>query len=213
MISMRKTGAAALAAAVVFWTPALAGNDNTLFILQDSASGGIGNTLFVDQSQADGSTVAGDRFGTTPATQQGFGNTANVTLTDELASVVLFQNNPATSGSVTDVNRATLSGGALSTIILYQDGIGNIGAIDVNGQGSTGSLSQIGNNNNGSVSVLGSNATGELFQQGNNNDLGVEVRGAGTSVTYTLIGNNVTPATQPVVVSNGGTVTITQTSN
>jgi len=211
MISTRMTGAAALAAAVVFGSPAFAGNDNTLFIIQESSSGGIGNTLFVDQQNASNSVVAGDAQGTTPAQQTGFGNAATVTVTGDGGSVALLQNNPVVSGSAADVNSATLSVGALASVLLRQDGFGNDGSVDVAGVGAFGSLTQIGNGNFGEVSVTGNGASGALSQEGNNNTFGLQVTGA--NVTYTQVGNNLSTATLPTVVSNGGTVSITQTRN
>ncbi|WP_141101989.1 hypothetical protein [Oceanicola sp. 22II-s10i] len=194
--------------------PVHAGSDNTLVILQESTAGAFGNTLTVDQSQAFGSTIAGNEQGTAPAVQSGFGNNATVTLEGEGANVVLLQSNPAIDGTAADVNSANLSGGALTSILVNQNGIGNFGDVDVFGVGASGTLVQNGNGNWGSVDVLGNGVSGSLNQNGNDNELGIQVSGsAGTSVTYIQNGNGLTAATLPQVYSNGGTVTITQTTN
>lgn len=193
--------------------PAIAGERNFLYIEQVSGAGGLGNTLFVDQSAATDSMVAGDTAGITPARQQGDGNEARITLTGGDGKVLLSQQNTSAGFLSSQMNQAAIHGGDLATILLHQEGFGNIGTIDVGPGGNTGALFQKGDRNDGAVIVTGSGNTGTLRQLGNDNTYELEVSGpAGTSVQWNQIGDGVSaaPFTPAQVYSNAGTITITQ---
>lgn len=194
-------GAAAATAFLAFCS-ASAADENKLFITQDNTlAGALGNTLFVDQSAADGSTVMGvpddillNNTGPTaidpaslPALQRGSGNAATVELS-----------------------------GAFSIGMLSQVGNDNAAVIDVSGNGSTGAVRQVGHRNEGEVNVTGNSLTGILIQNGSDNRQALNVTNA--NVVWTQNGSNIVQdggsaeAVSPSVVSNGGTVIVTQTS-
>lgn len=205
--SARKLQMLVTAGALCLGTVASAGDDNTLYIKQDSLFALEGNTLTVDQSSVSNTRIAGAVDGSVPALQEGGGNTANIDVTGDSAVVALLQSNPIGGPG----NSADLSAGTLATVLVNQVGIGNTGSVMVTGLGNTGALDQQGNGNNGDVSVSGVGTQGKLVQVGNNNDFGLTVAGRGTNVTYQQIGDNLTPVgAGPSVVSNGGTVIITQ---
>lgn len=187
---------------------AFAGDGNQIYILQQSPLGLYGgNTLNVDQSGATDSTVAGD-FGAgasaAPAMQDGIGNSGQIDISGAGGQVAFLQSGIGNDASV------SLSS-ALGMAYLQQDGNANTASLTVDPLGLSGAIMQIGNSNKAALSV-GAGAKGTLVQKGDNNQFGFSVSGAGTTASYTAIGNNLTPAgTGPVVISNGGSVTITQT--
>ena len=103
--------------------------------------------------------------------------------------------------------------------LVSQNGEGNVANISVKGTDTIGSVSQVGNLNNvgtltePGLKIEGENAKGSVTQNGNGNNTSLAVFGNGTSVDYTLNGDNITnvPAGGVQVISNGATVTITQT--
>ncbi|MEH6833123.1 MULTISPECIES: hypothetical protein [Falsihalocynthiibacter] len=188
----------------------MAGDGNYLYLVQDTQDSLLGNTLQIDQSLATNSSVAGSLNGFMPALQLGGGNSANITVENERATVLLNQDNslaPSLSG-----NAATIFGGELAVVALEQLGSGNLGNIEVTGRGNIGSLSQTGDRNNGSVLVSGTSNSGTLNQVGNDNTYGLSVSGSATNVTFNQVGNNMTATGSPTVFSNAGTVVITQTT-
>jgi hypothetical protein len=192
----------------VFAASGALAQSNEIFLLQESGTSGAGNTLFIDQSAARDSRVGS---AATPATQDGGGNTAAITLEGLGAEVAFIQ-----SGTGND---ATVTGDALASILLDQQGLNNMGTITVGGLNNTGELVQDGNGNNGSVSVFGSNSRGRLEQRGNNNEFDLEVSGialwpgfGGSDVTVQQVGEGLTPSGVQVF-TNAGTVVITQTQN
>ena len=195
---------------IVAGSQAGAGENNSIYILQNS-SGGIGNSLVIDQSAAQNSLVAGNASGNVPARQTGDGNTAEITLEGEGATVLFSQNNSLTS--LVSGNSATISGGDLASIVLNQRGSGNVADLQVSGLNNSAGLRQFGDNNDGSVLVSGNNNSGNLFQQGDGNSYTLTVTGTDTNVTFRQIGDNLSSASGigPSVISNGGTVQITQT--
>ena len=195
--------------------PAVAGDNNILFIEQDSASGLVGNTLFVDQSQANNSRVAGDAAGLTPARQQGDGNRGDITLEGNGATVIFNQENTGI-GLPGEINSATIFGGDLASIVLDQQGIGNSGTLDIGAGGNSGRLEQIGRDNDGTVTVSGTRNSGVLVQDGDGNTYSLDVDGVDTAVQWTQIGDNVSGvagAAAAQVFSNAGRVTVTQINN
>lgn len=187
---------------------AQAGDGNQIYILQQGPLGlDGGNTLNVDQSAASGSTVAGDfdpAGRTTPALQSGIDNSGQIIISGEGGQVAFLQQGISNTANV------TLSS-ALGLAFLQQDGIGNAATLNVDPLGVGGTIQQIGNRNLADLTV-GAGAQGSLIQKGDNNQFGFTVSGAGASASYTAIGNNMAPAgTGPMVISNGASVTITQT--
>lgn len=195
----------------VFGGTVFAGDGNQIYILQQNTSGfAIGNTLEVDQSQASGSIVAGTFDPVTdgapqPALQDGINNIGRLVISGNAGQAVLLQSGTGNDASL------TLSG-ALGMAALEQSGISNIASLTVEGNDAKGIIQQDGNRNDGQLTVSGAGASGKLVQQGNDNQFGFSVIGPNASGTYTAIGNNMTPAgAAPMVISNGGSVTITQT--
>jgi hypothetical protein len=107
------------------------------------------------------------------------------------------------------------------TGLVSQNGGGNTANMLITGLGSTGSIYQNGDGNNIGTGTLtehglkveGKNASGSITQNGDGNTTSLAVFGNGTSVDYTVNGDNFTnvPAGGVQVISNGATVTITQT--
>ncbi|MCF3595120.1 hypothetical protein LZG00_14085 [Rhodobacteraceae bacterium LMO-12] len=209
--------AAGMCVSLACVVPASAGDGNIVFIEQQSTNAGLGNTLFVDQSEANNSIVAGDTsLGLTPATQIGGDNEARITLRGNGARVQLNQFN-SDLGLTDPTNLASIMGGSSASIILDQQGFGNIGTLDVAEGGNSGALFQIGERNEGTVKVTGSNNSGTLYQKGNDNEYTLQVSGQDTTVQWNQIGNNLgvtsgTSVAPAQVFSNAGSVTITQIS-
>ena len=202
---------------------AYAGDNNQITIKQD----GFDNSLTVDQSQANNSIVGGTELNGdnrlslgSSAKQLGNGNTADLTITKDGSldggQIGLFQSNSSQSGLPNDAIVSVLGNGLG---LVSQDGEGNIANIHVEGENTTGNVSQTGNFNKvgtlstPGLSVTGKNASGSITQNGDGNDIGLAVIGNGTTASYTINGNGMTtPAPGGVqVISNGATVTITQT--
>lgn len=212
MMRVSKIVVPAIVAAMLPVSVAFAGDGNTVFLLQDSSSG-PGNNLVIDQSAASGSRVTGDSLDLQPARQIGGGNSGEITLEDEGATVFFSQNSIGSAGALG--NSATITGGAFATIILDQNGVGNIGDISVTGANSTAALRQTGDRNEGNVFVSGNQSIGDLTQTGDDNSFTVRVEGNNTTAIYTQVGNNLTAANGvgASVFSNGGTVIINQTAS
>ncbi|MGB3539436.1 MAG: hypothetical protein WBA42_14860 [Mesorhizobium sp.] len=202
---------------------AYAGENNQITIKQD----GLANSLTVDQSQASNSVVGGADLNSdnvlslgSTAKQLGNGNTADLRITDDGGigggQIGLFQSNSSQSGLA---NNAVVSVLGSGLGLVSQNGEGNVANISVKGTDTIGSVSQIGNLNNvgtltePGLKIEGENAKGSVTQNGNGNNTSLAVFGNGTSVDYTLNGDNITnmPAGGVQVISNGATVTITQT--
>ena len=201
---------------------AYAGSNNQITIEQT----GIGNNLTVDQSKATGSVVGGVSMSsanrlslTNTARQTGGGNTANLTIEDadgvSGGKIGLLQNNASQAAVGTSANNvaASVLGGGLG--LVSQIGGANVADLSVRGLGATGTINQRGHRNNAGLTVSGTGANGVINQIGNDNALDLQVSGAGTTASYTLIGNNISDTTAGgggvQVISNGATVTITQT--
>jgi hypothetical protein len=201
---------------------AYAGSNNQITIEQT----GFGNNLTVDQSKATGRVVGGASLGsgntlslTPTARQTGSGNTANLTIEDadgvSGGRIGLLQNNVSQTTAGVGANNAAVSvlGGGLG--LVSQIGGANVANLSVRGLDATGTVNQRGHRNNAGLTVSGAGANGVIEQIGNDNALDLQVSGAGTSASYTLIGNNISNTTAGgggvQVISNGATVTITQT--
>lgn len=201
-------------AIATFWlvssAPAMAGDGNTLYLLQNSVGGAQGNTLTINQTLAFNSSIVGSEDGSTPAAQIGGGNLAEVTLEGEGGFVLLHQDSSLSASLLG--NSAYLFGGEQATIALQQLGANNYARIDVFGSDNSGSLYQEGEGNHGTVAVDGEHNSGTLNQIGNNNVYSISVSGSSTDVTFNQIGNNLAPTgLSASVYSSAGTVVITQT--
>lgn len=217
---------------------AYAGENNQITITQD----GFANSLSVDQSKASNSTVGGVSLLNGPladdasaklrlndtAEQKGTGNTAKLTITNltddenhllfDHGQIGLRQDNSLSSAGP-NVALVTVNGDG--TGLVSQNGGGNTANMLITGLGSTGSIYQNGDGNNIGTGALtehglkveGKNASGSITQNGDGNTTSLAVFGNGTSVDYTVNGDNFTnvPAGGVQVISNGATVTITQT--
>jgi hypothetical protein len=217
---------------------AYAGENNQITITQD----GLANSLSVDQSKASNSVVGGVSLLNGPladdasaklrlndtAEQKGTGNTAKLTITNltddenhllfDHGQIGLRQDNSLSSAGP-NVALVTVNGDG--TGLVSQNGGGNTANMLITGLGSTGSIYQNGDGNNIGTQTLtehglkveGKNASGSITQNGDGNNTNLAVFGNGTSVDYTLNGDNITnvPAGGVQVISNGATVTITQT--
>jgi hypothetical protein len=217
---------------------AYAGSGNTIEIIQTNTLG-IGNSLTADQSGATGSSIGGTALSDSnpliisdhvsgPAMQTGGGNTADLTISDSGTAlngkIGLTQDNSSPSSSAVG-NQAIISVLGDGLGLVRQAGGGNMANLSVTGLGATGSIYQNGNNNqvgtlgHPGLLVSGNGASGSITQNGDGNNIGLEVTGAKANVSYTLNGSNITTAvtngmTIPgvQVISNGATVTITQTA-
>ncbi|MDY8108313.1 hypothetical protein U0C82_04000 [Fulvimarina sp. 2208YS6-2-32] len=106
-----------------------------------------------------------------------------------------------------------LQGGGSNTAFALQNGNGNSADVNIDGTGSLGGLAQQGSGNTAALAVIGSGISGVGVQIGDDNDLGLVVQGtAGSDVSFTQIGNGITNAAAPSIVTNGATVVITQQS-
>jgi hypothetical protein len=205
--------------------PAFAGG-NTVYLYQENTGGeGSGNTIYIDQSGARNSQVGGisnvavdgDNQITyslsadptlAPAKQIGSNNTADVTITGEGGLATVLQDN---SGSVGFGNQATLNVLGSGFGAIQQNGDRNQANLTVNGSGA-GAIRQNGNRNRGTLDVA-SGTDGTLVQNGNKQDITFStVAGSGSQVLYTVNGNGVTQTAPVTVITNGASVTITQTS-
>lgn len=192
-------------------TSANAGDNNTLYLIQDSLGSLEGNSLLLDQSLARNSQVAGNIDGLTPATQLGGGNLADVIV--EQGGAIITLNQDSSLAQILTGNTATIFGGELATIALKQLGGGNLGEIKVSGSMSSGSLFQNGDDNLGSVLVSGNNASGTLNQTGDRNSYSLSVSGDSANVTYNQIGNDLgSSGAGASVFTTATAVVITQTS-
>jgi hypothetical protein len=213
---------------------ALAGNDNTIEIIQTNTLG-IGNSLTADQSNASGSWVQGASLSDNklvlggPAEQTGGGNTADLSISDSLngagGKIGLTQSN--TSSSLGNQAIVSVTGNGIG--LVRQVGNGNLANLSVTGRDASGSIFQNGDGNRvggltePGLSVSGTGAHGSITLNGNDNNVGLSVSGAGTSVSYTLTGNGVTALMPDATVAttygdlqvysnSGAAITITQTT-
>jgi hypothetical protein len=225
----------ACAALALSSAPVLAGDSNTVYILQNSSINGVGNTIYVDQSAATGSQVGG--FSTVPvlsstpvssynsnttalnfpvdlakpAEQLGGNNSAKITDSGVDDNISLYQNNtkPGSPGSL-NYAEITLSGlGSLGGVI--QNGFANTAHLTASGPQSAGGIWQQGDHNDGTVNVSGG-AAALLVQNGSNNTNSLTAAGPSNSqINYIVNGNNFT-AGAAQVITNGAAVTITQSN-
>lgn len=206
---------------------------NSLTVDQSQASNSIVGGVSLLNGPLTGDASAKLRLNDT-AEQKGTGNTATLKIenfTDDendllfdRGQIGILQDN-STPSAGPNVAFATVNGNG--TGLVSQNGGGNTASMLITGLGSTGSIYQQGNGNKAGdqsavgLTVSGNNSSGTITQNGSNLVSGLGVTGNGTTVFYTLNGNNVSalPSTDATgnsaggvqVISNGATVTITQT--
>lgn len=211
-------------------TASQAGDDNAIYIKQESPAGSLaGNTLSVDQSRAKESLIIGPTLPSllqfinidiqsglqgepAPALQRGEGNKATVVIEGEGGVLQLLQDTSPfralqqANSNTQNTARVELTGSSLGGVVqLGTDNTANLNLTD-----STGLIAQFGTDLRADLTV-GANGDGRIVQIGNRNTAQLDVPG-GTSATYTQIGNNLS-SVQPVEVfsTNSGNITITQT--
>ncbi|MEL7300390.1 MAG: hypothetical protein AAFM92_08410 [Pseudomonadota bacterium] len=193
-------------AALIFSASLAVAENNSVFLLQTNPTNGApGNTISITQELASSSSVG---LQDAPVVQDGSGNSADITVQNDANAETLFAQGilaPSLDG-----NLSALGGQGIDALVgLTQTGNGNAANIVVNGLGAQGLVEQDGNGNLADLTVEGQGASGTLLQRGDNNDSTLSVQGA--TVTLIVEGNNLTNTVGPSVVSNGGTVIITQT--
>ena len=211
-----------------------AGDRNVLILLQEGST----NSISVDQQGANDSQVGGVAYDSAnnafnridlstneadalanPVLQLGERNSADVTLTGEGGTVFLQQQGqtPNTDGFDNTANitvNSTAGGGNLAAVL--QAGNNNAATIAINGSLSEANVLQDGNGNLGTVQVGDSNlplsnVRATLTQDGNGNNTELQVFGINNSeYSYTVIGDNTTTSVPAVIITNGASVTITQ---
>ena len=153
-----------------------------------------------------------------PASQIGVNNRASITLEGNDGAVFLQQGtNPTQGDNVATVDVTSgLTGGSFAAII--QDGSNNTAAATINGSLSEANILQRGDNNNGTVSVGNSglqvdNVNASLSQIGDGNNTELQVTGiTAGEYSYTVIGDNTSTSVPAVIVTNGASVSITQST-
>lgn len=219
-------------AALLSAGPSLAGDNNAVYIKQESPTGSLaGNSLTIDQSAAQNSLVIGPsvpsmlRFlnidlesglqgAPRAASQRGEGNEATITMMGDGGVLQLLQDTSpfqalqqAESGTSNSAT-VTMTGAALGAVVqLGTDNTANLQLTEANGL-----IAQLGTQLDATLTVNGPGSSGQIMQIGARNNASVEILGSGTNVTYTQIGSDLT-STQGVEVftTNSGNISITQT--
>ena len=229
---MFKTALCATASALLLiasGTAVLAGDYNNAIVLQVSPGGtAFGNNLTIDQSLAAGSEVRGignslallspltvallssyDLSGNSAALQIGESNDAEITLTGAGAEAELLQ----AGGTPNNGNIARLIADGNSLGGILQTGLRNDATLTLDD--SDGLIIQIGSDLYADLDV-GTGGTGVVTQIGNGSTTGDISVAAGNSLSYTQIGNNLSPVNAVNGVSVSSTlpvqVTIVQSS-
>lgn len=145
-----------------------------------------------------------------PARQRGDNNTASVTITGWDGFVGLLQE----SGTGGTGNAATVNLAGAGEALVGQIGNGNVANLTVTPAALGGTILQDGTGNNATLGVTGAGATGLVSQVGSGLTSNLTVDGAGTSVSLYQdgVGQAFVGGPGTSVISNGATVTITQTA-
>lgn len=228
---MRKYLSSAIAGSAFLFllaAPAVAGNDNQLYVMQQSPEGTQhGNTLMADQSEATGSLIRGlnpnligglaslvlQGAGVNPefALQRGEGNEAKLKLHGYGGELQLLQSNNPLSFSAAAYNTANVVAAANAVGGVGQVGTGNTANMEL-GEDARGLITQLGSNLTADLEV-GKGGRGRIFQQGTGSSTGLVSVEPGATVTFTQIGDNVAPINsglQVLIATNPGNITITQ---
>jgi hypothetical protein len=175
--------------------PALAGNGNTLYLIQESSPGTTdGNNFLSDQTRANYSSI-----GTLlhPAKQSGTGNEASITIKGDCSAVaasdcghVTFRQDNSTEGLV----------GIIAGLFNLAPLDPNLATVVIAGKGSA-DLRQLGGNNVASLSVV--DGDGSIHQSGIDNVATLTLLGgAGGSISQ--IGNDHQGSLTVNSIGNGG---------
>lgn len=206
---------AATATGLLAASPALAGNGNILYILQDSTvRPDLGNEVRVDQSGADYSLIG---TALEPATQKGAANEADLTITGAAGTIQLLQDNSAAYLNPIGNTAVVSVDGVAAAAVAIQEGDGNTTTINVSGLFALGSTTQLGDLNDAELFVEGPFAAGTIVQNGDDNEARLTVGGY-SAVTYIQNGDGLSYQTLTgtplgaTVWSNAGPVLITQSS-
>lgn len=165
---------------------------------------------------------SGNAAGATFGTQRGEGNQATLTIDGAGGELQLLQDTgpdqqllPAPGTTVGNQATITASGAVLGGVI--QLGESNTANLNLTGgglPGTTGLISQRGTNLTADLTVEGG-GKGQVVQIGNNNNTGQVVVSDQTTLTYTQVGDNLTPVgqtgVQVISSTNPGNISITQT--
>jgi hypothetical protein len=195
--------------------PALAGNGNTLYLVQDSPRGTTdGNNFLSDQTLANYSSIGTN---SSPALQSGTGNKADITIRNNCLSqpldgscgLLMFRqdNTGADLGGVlTTVPTTLLPNQATVTIAGIGDGsiqqIGGRNVATLNVENGAGTISQKGLDNTATLTLDGA-ANGSIQQQGIGNSGGLHVTSLGGEGHLTQTGTGL----------DAGTITVATTSD
>nr|WP_321444466.1 hypothetical protein [uncultured Cohaesibacter sp.] len=236
-LSYSALGIAAAALSGLATLPAFAGDNNVLILKQE----GTANEISIDQQNASNSQVGGVELvpglnleDTTfnqidlttneatalanPASQFGTGNTADITLDGEGGAVFLQQGGQLTDGNnnATVAINSGLTGGSFAAIL--QNGSNNTANAAINGSLSQADILQQGNGNQGTVSIGADGlptdrVRASLTQNGDNNNTELQVTGINAGeYSYTVNGSNTSTSVPAAIVTNGASVSITQST-
>lgn len=173
--------------------PALAGNGNTLYLVQDSPPGTTdGNNFLSDQTLANYSSIGSLAH---PARQSGTGNSATVTIKSDCShasfrshcgELTLVQDDSGSglTGTLLDAfnlspqspNTATVTITGKGHADLLQLGGGNLATLNVHD--GSGDISQIGLSNTATL-TLAAATTGSIVQGGSGNNASLTVNAVG----------------------------------
>jgi hypothetical protein len=201
--------------------PALAGNGNTLYLVQESPAGTTGGNNFLsDQTLANSSSIGLDWF---PAKQLGTDNTADITIKsdcsglstpDQCGQLTFLQDNTghgltgqvlqAFNLSSHDKNAASVAINGLGHADLQQLGGGNTAKLSVDD--GYGDISQAGLNNSATLTLV-SASTGSIVQAGSSNIASMTVNSIGSGgANLTQIGSHLQSG--PIIVDTTSRVGI-----
>jgi hypothetical protein len=208
---------------LVLAAPALAGNGNTLYLIQESPPGTTdGNNFLSDQTLANYSSIGTN---SSPALQSGTGNKADMTIKSNCPAsspvgtcgyLGLAQDNTGAglNGVLTSPpavllpNYAKVTIEGLGTAVILQHGGNNSATLEVvDGQGD---ITQAGLDNTAKL-TLANATTGSIEQRGIKNNVAMNVIGVGGGgATLTQVGSNLdagtilVDATSPVTIFTFG---------
>lgn len=204
------------------------GNKNQVYIRQTSSRGGVGganpNRSLINNYDAQSfvgsftlDAIVGNAILNTNeptiaeegAVQRGFGNFADINISGYNGYVYLSQSQ---GNSISAENSANITiSGQDSTAEVKQVGFKNDSTITIEGALSTASILQTGDFNVGSLDVPSDETEALLVQNGNSNMVNLNVIGVnGTSVSYTLNGNNITQPGIQIITNSTQPIQITQ---
>jgi hypothetical protein len=182
-------GLVALGIASLLSVPALAGDDNTLYLVQN----GVGNTFQSDQHLGSYTAIGGLNE---EALQAGTNNSATLTLSEAGGLVQSFlQDNSDGTLSSQGITLVGAAYGNTATATIIGAGIAVVSQIGDHNtalmwlEDGNGTIQQTGVENTARLKILSDGVTGKIVQNGNNNTGDMAISGSG-SVTLTQIGHD-----------------------